>query len=176
MIAKKVPVVKFGYPKHWFATGTALWAVGTLVFAYLGITAVEDFSRAFWLVVAAVEGAGLFHMFVLPLFTSHSAGAKELRLRMGLLLRESIPYDWIKDVGQTAIRWGGVRVGIGVRYAGIMQTLFVTSSFQGLVTIELDQEHRLGGLLKRPVRKVVLSVRSPKPLVDLLRERAGLPE
>lgn len=176
MIARKIPVMRIDYPKHWFLLGTVLWALGTAVFLYLSLSAVEDFSKAFWAVVAAAEAPILLYMFVLPLFTAHAAGAKGLRLRMGTMLNETIPYEWIKDIRETSIRWGGVRVGIGIRYAAIMQTLFVTSSFQSLVVIKLDKEHRLGGLIKRPVREIVLSVTSAKPLTGMLRDRAGLPK
>jgi len=176
MIARKIPVVRLDYPKHWFLVGAMLWAAATSIFIYLSLTSVEPFSRAFWAAVAAVEAPVVFVMFVLPVFTSHAAGAKGLRLRMGVLLREDVPYEWIRSVDETSIRWGGVRVGVGVRYAAITQALFVTSSFRNLIEIELDGEHRLGGLLKRPVRRIVMSVRSAERAAELLRERAELPK
>lgn len=175
MVAKKVPMMKLEYPKHWFLTAALLWALATALFVYLSVSAVEDFSRMFWACVAAVEAPVVFVMFVLPLFTSHAAGAKGLRLRMGVLVRDDVPYEWIRRVDETSLRWGGVRVGIGVRYASITKLLFITSSFRDLVEIEFDSEHRLGGLLKRPVTRIIMSVKSARSAVDLLRERAGLP-
>jgi len=162
------------YPKQWFLLGTVAWAVATAALIYLAWTSVVDAMMIFWLIITAVEGVLLAYLFVFPLFTSHMLGAKGLKLRMGLLVNETIPYDWIKEVKETSIRWGGVRVGVGVRYSPIMKVLFVVSSFQSLVTIKLDKEHRLGGMFKRPVEEVVVSVYSASVFMDQLRERAGM--
>jgi len=174
MKAKKVPAVRIDYPKHWFTLGTMIWVLGTILLAYLAYDSVEESIRLFWFIATVFEAVVMFYMFVLPMFTYHSAGAKGLRLRMGLLIRDTIPYDWIKEVRETSIHWGGVRVGIGVRYAPIMKTMFVTSSFTTLVSIKLDGDHRLGGLIKRPVKEVVLSVKSATSFIDLMMQRTGM--
>jgi hypothetical protein len=116
----------------------------------------------------------MFYLFVLPVFTYHMAGAKGLKLRMGALIHETIPYEWIKEVRETSIHWGGVRVGIGVRYAPIMKALFVTSSFKTLVLIKFDQEHRLGRPIRRSVREIVLSVNSTSAFIDVIVQRTGM--
>ncbi len=174
MTAKKVPPTRIDYPKHWFLLGTLVWCVGTTILAYLAWASVEESFRLFWIGATAFEGVLLAYLFVLPLFTHHMAGAKGLRLRMGILVNETIPYEWVCEVRGTAVRWGGVRVGIGVRYSPIMKVLFVTSSFRGLVSVRLDKEHRLGYPLKRPVGEIVLSVSSASAFIDLMRQRSGL--
>lgn len=173
MTAKKVPAARIDYPKHWFLLGTLVWIVSTVVLVFLAFDSVEESMRSFWIAAAILESVVLFYLFVPPVFTHHSAGAKGLRLRMGLLINETIPYDWITEIGETSIHWGGVRVGVGVRYASLMKALFVTSSFSTLVSIKLDQEHRLGKLIKRPVKEIVLSVSSASSFIDLIRQRTG---
>jgi len=174
MIAKKVPAVRIDYPKHWFLLGTLVWALGTGMLLYLAYDAVEESIRLFWVAATVFEGIVMFYLFVLPVFTYHIAGAKGLRLRMGALIHETIPYDWIKEVRETSIHWGGVRVGVGVRYAPIMKALFVTSSFRTLVLIKLDEEHRLGSPIKRPVKEIVVSVNSPSAFIDVVMQRTGM--
>ena len=115
---------------------------------------------------------GLF--FIPPLFTHHLAGEKSLRLKMGLLIDATVPYSWMKQVKDTSVRWGGVRVGIGVRYSPITRMLFVTTEFDDLVSIRLDGPHTMGRLLKRQVEELVLSVSLRSKLVDLVRVRARL--
>lgn len=162
------------YPKHWFLLGTAVWATMTAGLIYLAWTSIADAVMVFWVLVAVFEAFLLGYLFVLPLFTHHMLGAKGLKLRMGLLVNETIPYDWIREVRETSISWGGVRVGVGVRYSPIMRVLFVTSSFQSLVALKLDKEHRLGKPFKRPVQEIVLSVHSAAVFMDQLRDRAGM--
>jgi hypothetical protein len=174
MIAKKVPTVRIAYPKHWFLIGTLIYVVVTVLLFYLASSSVGDFSRSFWLVAGVIEGVLAFLFLVPPIFTNHVAGAKALRLRMGLLISEDIPYEWVREVKQLSIPWGGVRVGIGVRYSPIPKILFVTSSFSGLVRLELDSEHPMGRLWKRPVSEVVLSVSYIPGMMDVMRERAGI--
>ncbi len=173
MNAKKVQPTRIDYPKHWFLLGTAVWASAAALLGYLAWTSVEGSVMIFWLLMAAFEGVVLGYLFVVPLFTHHMLGAKGLRLRMGLLVNETIPYDWIREVRETSITWGGVRVGVGVRYSPIMKILFVTSAFQSLVAIKLDSEHKLGRPFKRPVQEIVLSVHSASVFMDQLRDRAG---
>jgi hypothetical protein len=174
MNAKKTPAVRIDYPKHWFMLGTIVWVVGTAVLTYLAYDSVEDSTKLFWVAATFLEAAIMFYLFVLPLFTHHYAGAKGLKLRMGALINETIPYDWIKEVRETSVHWGGVRVGIGVRYASLMEVLFVTSSFTTLVAIRFDKEHNLGRPIKRPVKEIVLSVKSASSFIDLVRQRAGM--
>jgi hypothetical protein len=174
MTAKKVAPARIDYPKHWFLMGTLVWCVSTIMLVYLAWASVEVSFRIFWIAATVFEGVVLGYLFVLPLFTHHMAGAKGLRLRMGVLVNETIPYEWIRDVRGTAVRWGGVRVGIGVRYSPIMKVLFVTSSFRDLVSVKLDKEHRLGSPFKRPVGEIVLSVSSAGSFIDMMRQRSGL--
>jgi hypothetical protein len=173
MTAKKVATTRIDYPKHWFALGTFAWAVATTLLIYLAWTSIEGSVRLFWIGLTAFEGILLAYLFVLPLFTHHTMGTKGLRLRMGLLINETIPYDWIKEVRETSVRWGGVRVGVGVRYAPIMKVMFVTSSFQSLVALKLDKEHRIGSPIKRPVEEIVISVYSASAFMDQLQKVVG---
>lgn len=174
MNAKKTPAVRIDYPKHWFMLGTLVWVLGTAILTFLAYDSVEDSTRLFWIVATVFEAAIMFYLFVLPLFTHHYAGAKGLKLRMGALINETIPYDWIREVRETSVHWGGIRVGIGVRYASLMKALFVTSSFRTLVAIRLDKEHKLGWPIKRPVKEIVLSVKSESSFIDLVRQRTGM--
>lgn len=174
MSAKKIPAERIDYPKHWFVLGTMVWIVGTVLLLFLAYDSVEDSMRLFWAAATIFEGIVMFYLFVLPLFTYHYAGAKGLRIRMGALINETIPYDWIKEIRETSVHWGGVRVGIGVRYAPMMKALFVTSSFRTLVLIRFDEEHRLGSPIKRSAMEIVLSVDSAPSFIDLLSRRAGL--
>jgi hypothetical protein len=173
MVAKKVLPTRIDYPKHWFMLGTIVWGAATAILSYLAWTSIEDTIRLFWILLTAFESILLAYLFVLPLFTHHMMGSKGLKLRMGLLINETIPYDWIKEVRETSVRWGGVRVGVGVRYAPIMKVMFVTSSFQSLVALRLDKEHRLGSPIKRSVEEIVLSVHSAAVFMDQLQDRAG---
>jgi len=173
-MAKKVPAVRIDYPKHWYVVGTFVWALGTALLAYLAYDSVEDSMKLFWVAATLFEGVVMFYLFVLPVFTYHVAGAKGLKLRMGVLIRETIPYEWIKEVSETSVHWGGFRVGVGVRYSPIPKVLFVTSSFSTLVLIRLDKEHRIGGLIKHPVKEIVLSVKSARSLMDVVMQRTGM--
>jgi len=174
MKAKKVPAVRIDYPKGWFLFGAVVWAVGTAVLIFLAYDSVEESMRLFWAAAAVFVGIAMFYLFVPPIFTYHIAGAKGLRLRMGLLINETIPYDWIKEVKETSVHWGGVRVGVGVKYAPIMKALFVTSSFRTLVLIKLDEEHRLGRPIKRRVVEIVLSVKSPSSFIEMIMQKTGM--
>lgn len=170
MTANKVPATRIDYPKHWFVLGTIVWGVGTTILIYLAWSSIEDSVRLFWTILTVFEGVLLAYLFVFPLFTHHMMGTKSLKLKMGLLISETIPYDWIREVRETSVRLGGVRVGVGVRYAPIMKVMFVTSSFQSLVALRLDREHRIGSLVKRPVEEIVLSVHSASAFMDKLQK------
>jgi len=93
---------------------------------------------------------------------------------MGFLIDATIPYSWIKQVKEISVRWGGVRVGIGVRYMPITGTLFVTTEFADLVSLRLDGPHPMGRLLKRQVSELVLSASFKPGLVELVKRKAGL--
>jgi hypothetical protein len=170
----KHEAVRIDYPKHWFVMGTIGWAVATFVLFYMATTTKEDVVRTIWLVAGSHVGVLLGLFFIPPLFTHHLAGEKALRLKMGLLIDANIPYSWIKQVKETSVRWGGVRVGIGVRYSPITRMLFVTTDFDDLVSIRLDGPHRMGRLLKRQVEELVLSVSLRSKLVDLVKAKAKL--
>jgi hypothetical protein len=170
----KHEAVRIDYPKHWFVMGTIGWAVATSVLFYLAATSKEDVIRTIWLVAGSHVGVLLGLFFIPPLFTYHMAGEKSLRLKMGLLIDVTIPYSWMKQVKETSVRWGGVRVGIGVRYSPITRMMFVTTSFDDLVSIRLDGPHAMGRLFKRQVEELVLSVSFRPKLVDLVKARAGL--
>jgi hypothetical protein len=171
MMAKKVPTVVIGYPKHWFAVGTAVFLIVTALLAYLAVSSVDEFTRTFWAIATVLEGVLAFLFLVPPLFTNHVAGAKALRLRMGLLIKQDVPYEWITEFKDLSIHWGGIRVGIGVRYSPIPKILFVTSSFSGLIRLSLDSDHDIGRIWRRPVSEIVLSVSYPPGLLDVLRQR-----
>jgi len=176
MPVPEAKVIRIDYPKHWFVIGTIFWAAATTVLFYMAWIATEDITRNFWLAAGVIEGILVFLFFVPPLFTNPTAGQKALRLRMGLLIDAAIPYAWIKGVKETAVNWGGIRVGVGVRYNGITRTLFATTEFSILLSLKLDSSHLIGRLLKRQVQEVVLSVKSTAMLADLLRERIGQQE
>jgi len=173
-MATKHEAVRIDYPKHWFVMGTMGWALATFILFYMAETTKEDVVRTIWLTAGSAEGVLLGLFFIPPLFTYHLAGEKALRLKMGLLIDASIPYAWIKQVKETSVRWGGVRVGIGVRYAPITRMLFVTTEFDDLVSIRLDGPHVMGGLLKRHVEELVLSVNLRSKLVELVNEKTKL--
>jgi hypothetical protein len=176
MTAKKVQPTRIDYPKHWFMVGTLMWAAATAALVYLAWSSISEVIQAIWIIIGLVEGFLLGYLLVLPLFTHHMLGVKGLKLRMGLSIDETIPYEWIKEVRETSITWGAIRVGIGVRYAPIMKVMFLTSSFQSLVKLKLDKEHRIGSPFKRPVEEIVLSVFSATVFMDQLRERTGATE
>jgi hypothetical protein len=109
-------------------------------------------------------------------FTKHLLGAKGIRIRMGLLINVSVPYSWMKEVKETTVRSGGLRIGIGVKYSPIMSTVFVTSSFMNLVSIRLDKEHEFGRLPKRRIDQIVLTVNDLNSFIKTIRQKAGLKE
>ena len=176
MRAEKREAIRIDYPKHWFLMGAAMWAVATSLLFYFAETAPTDATRNLWLVIAAVEGVLRFLFFVPPLFTYHLAGEKSLRIKMGLLIDATLPYSWVKEVKQTSVNWGGVRVGIGVRYNSVSKTLWATTEFSNLVSLRLDGTHRFGRLMRSHPEQIVLSVDLPVRLIGLVKEKAGLPE
>ncbi len=165
--------VRIDYPKHWFVIGTILWAVGTSLLLYLGVTAKELATRSFWLGAGIAVGVLVFLFFVPPLFTHHEAGKKALRIKMGVLIDAAIPYTWIREVKETSITWGGVRVGIGVRYNGVSRMLFVTTEFSDLLVLKLDGPHQMGRVLKRQVEQIVVSTSFRSKAASVLNEKIG---
>ena len=93
MSPAKLEATRVDYPKQWFVLGTIGGAFDTAAIVYMGVSAKEDFGRAFWFGFAAVEGVLLFLFLVPSLLTHHLAGEKALRLRMGVLLDATVPYD-----------------------------------------------------------------------------------
>jgi len=161
------------YPKHWFA---ALALVFESVLMYWLASALIDpktVLREFWLAFCPIAGALLFLFLVPPLLTDHLAGEKALRLRMGLLINQSIPYEWVMEVKEASVNRGGMRVGIGVRYFPISRLLFVTSGFTSIAKLKLDDEHELGGLRRRSVETVIISVSNLPHFMDVMRSRIG---
>ncbi len=173
-MASKNEVVRIDYPKHWFVMGTFVWALLTFVLFYMASTTKEEFVRWIWNFAGGIVGVLLGLFFVPPLFTHNFAGEKSLRIRMGLLVDTTIPYVWVKRVRETSVRWGGVRVGIGVRYSPTTRTLFATTEFADLVALKLDKPHTMGRILKKQVEEVVLSTANKMELIDLVMSRAGL--
>jgi hypothetical protein len=174
MKAVKSETVKISYQKTWFALGTAMYVAVTAALFYLSATSVEDSVKLFWLIAGLVEGILFFLFMVPPLLTTHLAGDKGLRLHMGLLINDTIPYDSIREIREMTVHWGAVKVGIGVRYSAISRILFVTSSFNNLVAIKLDKELTIGRVFRRPVSEIVVSVSFAKGFLDAMSQRAGL--
>jgi hypothetical protein len=172
----RTSVTTVDYPRHWFVIGTISLALLTVVDIYLEATAKEDFSRGLWILLLVVLTAFLFLFFIPPVFTKHLLGAKGIRIRMGLLINVSVPYSWIREVKETTVRSGGLRIGIGVKYSPIMSTVFVTSSFMNLVSIRLDKEHEFGRLPIRRIDQIVLSVNDLNSFMKTVRQKAGLKE
>ncbi len=173
-IAKNEPV-RINYPKHWFLL-IAVAVESVVIWLFYGALGYPEGAwRTVWLIISPVIGAIAFLLMVPPLFTHHLAGERGLRLKMGLLLDETVPYAWIRDVKETSVSNGGIRVGIGVRYFPITEVLFVTSSFNNLARISLDREHTMGRFLKRPVREIILSVNYLSGFFEIVRAKKGPP-
>lgn len=173
-MVQKLATTRMDYPKHWFLMGSITWAIATFALFYLAASSKEPVIADLWLVVGFAEGILLFLFFVPPLFTYHIAGEKSIRLRMGLLIDATIPYSWIREVKEVSVTWGGVRVGIGVRYAFITRTLYVTTEFDDLVSLRLDGPHAIGRLLRHQVEQIVLSSSFKSRLTEHLMRKAML--
>lgn len=173
MAARAVPVVRVGYPKLWFVVGTVALAAATAYAAWSALVSIEDFGTMFWTGTAVVAGALMGLLFLPPIFTSHRLGAREVRLRMGLLMNVAVPYEWITEVRTTTVKRGTLSFGLGVRYSSVMSTVFALSSTEGLIALRLDSDHDLGGFLRPRVSQVVLSVRDPEGVMSVIRERSA---
>jgi len=169
-----ISAIRVDYPKRWFSVGSAIVLIGTAVMLYLAIDAKEEFSRWFWVACAALVGGYLSALLVPPLFTSHQAGQKGLRLKMGLLMNMTIPYDNITDVREAALNLGGIRVGIGVKFVPSKGLVYVTSSFGALLAVSLKEPVDMGRFVQRSVHTIVLSVVDREGFVAIVKDRAGL--
>lgn len=176
MNPRKTAPVRIDYPKHWFVIMTIVFEAVVVWLFYTAYSGAVGDWQTVWLVVSPLTGVLIGLFLVPPIFTSHLAGEKSIRIRMGLLMNETVPYSWIKEVKQTSVHRGGIRVGIGVRYFHISRMLFVTSSFSNLLAIKLREEHAVGWLRKKRVEEIVLSVMFAPPVIETIRDRAGLPK
>jgi len=176
MSTRKIQAEVIRYPKHWFATLAIVLESALLFLLASALLDENTVLRSFWLAFCPVVAVLLFLFLVPPIFTNHLAGEKALRLRMGLLLNQSIPYGWVRDVKETSVSRGGLRVGIGVRYFPISRLLFVTSGFTSVALLRLDHEREMGGLMKRKVEEIVVSVSDLPRFVEMVRSRIGTKE
>ncbi len=167
-VAKNEPV-RIDYPKRWFLI-MAVVIEAVVIWLFIGAMGFPSGTwKTLWLIVTPTIGVLAFLFLVPPLFTHHLAGEKGLRLKMGLLLDATVPYAWIKDIRETSVSRGSIRVGIGVRYFPITKVLFVTSSFGNLAKITLDGERTMGRVLRRPVNEIVLNVTYMTGLLEAVR-------
>ena len=160
------------YPKHWFVILAILLVLVDILAFYSAYVSEESDWRTSWLVTTPVIAVLIFLFFVPPIFTHHLVGDRGLLIRMGFLINLTVPYQWIVEVRETSVHRGGLRIGVGVRYFPISKALFVTSSFTTLVKIKLNSEHMIGGIRKKRVEEIVLSVKSANFFLDALTERA----
>lgn len=166
----KLATVRIGYAKRWFILGNVACAAMITLALSLALVAVEDFTVAFWLVVA-VSVAALLILFPLPcIFTYHIAGERSLRLHMGLIMKVDVPYSIIREALRGEIRRGILSVGIGVRYNDKTGTMFVVSSFDNIVLLKLGEELKVRAW--RPlVHEIVFSVKDAEGTIELLSSK-----
>jgi hypothetical protein len=94
-----------------------------------------------------------------------------MRVRMGLLINATVPYESVTEVRETSVKRAALSVGLGVKYSSILATVFVVSSFGDFVSVKLDKPRRLGGLMGPEVSQIVLSVSDKALLMTTLEER-----
>jgi hypothetical protein len=176
MAARKFNAEVVKYPKLWFAVMAAIFESVLCYWFVWSILDEDAVLREFWVVFSPLLGVLLGLFLVPPIFTNHLAGEKALQLKMGLLLSASIPYDWIKEVKETSVHRGGIRVGIGVRYFPISGLMFVTSGFSSVAVLKLDKQHEVGRLWKREVEEIVMSVSNLPRFMQIMRARLGAEE
>ncbi len=176
MVSRKIKTEIIPYPKHWFLVLAVIFESVIIYWLALAILDENTVMRELWLALCPVVGTLLFLFLVPPLFTDHLAGERALRLRMGLLINQSIPYEWVREVKETSVNRGGLRVGIGVRYFPISRLLFVTSGFTSVAVLKLDCEHELGGIRRRQVDDIVLSVSNLPRFIEIMRSRMVVKE
>lgn len=174
MTAAKRRVIEFPYPRYWFAIVALLFFSLSAYLFFFALLDPDAVLRWVWLVLAPALGAYALLFYIPPLFTKHLAGERALRVKMGLLIDAMIPYAVIREVKDTQVHRGGVRVGIGARYFPISRTMFVTSSFSDLVVLRFHDEMLMGRFFKRPVEELVLSVTNRSLFIETVKVKAGL--
>ncbi len=172
-IAKNEPL-RIDYPKHWFVILILVFEAVVVWLFYTAYSSAVGPWRTLWMVVSPSIGVVFLLFLFPPVLTYHLAGEKGFRIRMGWLINTTIPYGWITNVKETSVHRGGLSVGVGVRYFPISKALFVTSSFTNLVILRLDGEHVIGGIRKRRVEEIVLSVSYIPAMMESVKERANL--
>ena len=174
MQAEKLETVRIGYAKRWFVVASAACVVAIVSALYLAIASLEDFTTTFWLIVV-VSVTALLLLFPLPcVFTYHTAGERFLRLHMGLIMKIDIPYLAIREVSRKDIAKGFLGVGLGVRFKDRSGAVYVVSSFDKAVSINLKEELKLRAW--RPsVYEIVISVKDDDEVLDLLSRRISPP-
>ncbi|OGS56655.1 MAG: hypothetical protein A3K60_01455 [Euryarchaeota archaeon RBG_19FT_COMBO_56_21] len=166
---------RMAYPKHWFVLVTV---VLESILTYLFLAALLDpnsILREFWLAICPLIGAVIFMLEVPPIFTAHSLTSTGLRLRMGLLVNEEIPFDAIREVKETSTARGGLRIGIGVKYIPTTRQLFVTSAFSNLISVQLENAVSIGRLRRHRVEEVIINVNFPRGFLDSLEPMINRP-
>jgi len=174
--AKKQPTTAIGYTRVWFGLGAIVCTVGIISSIYLAYESLEEFTRAFWMIVGSALAIFMV-VFIIPcLITTHAAGEKGLHLRMGILINATVPYDAIREIAPDTVRWGALTVGIGVRHKQKQRTVFIVSTFKNLVIIRLNRDLKLGGLLGPTVGQIVLSVKDVDSFLSTVASMSGTEE
>ena len=170
MQAEKLETVRIGYARRWFVIASTVCIVAIAVALYLAIQSLEDFTTAFWLIVAASITV-LLILFPLPcVFTHHLAGERFLRLRMGLIMKVDIPYLAIREVSREDVVRGFLSIGLGVRFKERAGAVYVVSSFDKIIALRLKKELKLRAW--RPaVHEIVISVEDDEQAIDVLSRR-----
>jgi hypothetical protein len=173
---KTVQAVRIDYPKRWFVVGTAIVVPSMAAMLVLAVDTIETFGRTFWFACAFGICVPLLLLLVPPIFTYHYAGEKGLKLRMGLLMNSTVPYRYIRDIRDHSLRFGGLLIGVGVRYIGGKKTVYVTSSFDDLIEIRFHGPQKLGTFLRPMVDTVVMNVVDKEGFMAIVMDKAGLQE
>jgi hypothetical protein len=162
------------YPKTAFTIGAAGCLIGIALCAFLAFDALEEFARTVW-TVTAIGLAVLLAVFIAPcMLTSHALEGEGLHLRMGLLINRTIPYSAIREVAPDTARRSVFTTGIGVRHKEKSGTIFVTSSFSDFVSVRLNRELKLGGVLSPSIGHIVLSVKDVDGFVEEITTVGGI--
>ena len=157
---------KIAYHKHWFVTIALVFEAILAILFLEALLDVNSIIREFWLVLCPLVGGVMFVLMVPPIFTNHSLTPRGVRLRMGLLVDQEIPYHAIQQVKETSVTRGILRLGIGVKYFPITRQLFVTSAFTNLVSLKLQEPVQIGKFRKHSVEEIVLNVTFPRGFLD----------
>ena len=175
MTAERPSEIIIRYPRFLFAYVTGVCAALVAAALYLSVTALEDFAENFWLVVAVAIALFAAYFSVPSMFTHHTATEQGLRIRMGLLINAFIPYDSIASAAPIKVERGLLknRIGIGVMHKQNTDTIYVLSSFQDTVIVNLRDELRAGVFGTR-ASHVVFNVDAMSQVLDLVdRMTAG---